>query len=67
MYDTPKITPAMCRNPHPMPNRRAVNERFRAVISGAVPEYGPDELDARAEAWTEAAIKEGAIIIEADR
>jgi hypothetical protein len=64
MYDTPRITSAMRRNPQRMPDRRAVYERFRTVIGNAVPEYSPDELHSRAEAWTEAAIRKGAIIIE---
>ena len=63
-YDTPRITAAMCRNPRRMPSRQAVYERFRSVIAKAVSEYSEDELKMRAEAWTDAAIRRGAVIVE---
>jgi hypothetical protein len=44
-------------------SRQEACDRFYAAIRKSVPEYSPEELRERAAAWTDAAIKEGAIVV----
>jgi hypothetical protein len=61
--DAPRISAAQRRNPVTVPSRQEAYDRFCAAIRNSVPEYSPEELHERAAAWTDAAIKKGAIVV----